>query len=141
MRYLRGFAVLCVVAIISAGCATPFGERLQSAVSIISSASAATVDPKVVIVAANAFDALEVTAKNYLKLPRCNGNNGPVCRSPAATQPLISAVRSGRVARRNAIAFLKAHPGELGPGGLYDALNTSILTIETIFRSYNIGGV
>lgn len=141
MRYPRIAGLLVVVALVSSGCSTPFGERLNAAVSLVTSASAATVDPKVVIVAAQTFDAMEVTAKNYLKLRRCNGSNGPVCRSPAATRPLIAAVHSGRTARKNALAFLKAHPGQLGPSGLYDALNASIGTMQEIFRNYNIGGV
>lgn len=147
MRYLRGFAALCVVAVVGGGCATQFGERIQSVASIASvtssaasAVSSATVDPKAIIVAANAFDAIEVTAKNYLRLQRCGATSGPVCRSPAATRPLIAAVRSGREARKNALAFLKSHPGQLGPGGLYDALDASIKTVQAIFANYKIGG-
>lgn len=98
------------------------------------------VSPTAIIVAANTFNAMEATATNYLRLPRCTGTNGPVCRSPVATAKLIPAIRSGRVARDNAIDFIEKHPGELGPQGLYDALKTSVETLRIIFSQYNVGG-
>jgi hypothetical protein len=99
----------------------------------------ATVSPAAVIVAANAFDALEVTATNYLKLVKCNGSNGPVCRDPAATKVIIPAVRSGRVARNNLEQFLKDNPGQLGPSGLYNALTASINTLQGVVAQYQTG--
>lgn len=98
----------------------------------------ATVSPAAVIVAANAFDALEVTATNYLKLKKCDGSN-PVCRSPAATKVIVPAVRSGRVARNNLEQFLKDNPGQLGPSGLYNALTASINTLQGVIAAYNVG--
>lgn len=99
----------------------------------------ATVSPAAVIVAANAFDALEVTATNYLKLVKCNGSNGPVCRDPAATKVIVPAVRSGRVARNNLEQFLKDNPGQLGPSGLYNALTASINTLQGVVAQYQTG--
>ena len=32
-----------------------------------------------------------------------------------------------------------AHPGELGPQGLYDALTGAVSTIQDIFTTYNVG--
>ncbi len=92
-----------------------------------------------VSVAGNTFDALETTATSYLQLPRCTGTNGPICRDPAATKKIISAVRSGRVARNNLEQFFVDHPGQLGPQGLYDALQSAIATLQAVISQYNIG--
>lgn len=92
-----------------------------------------------VAVAGNTFDALEATATSYLQLPRCNGTNGPICRDPGATKKIISAVRAGRVARNNLEQFFTDHPGQLGPQGLYDALQASISTLQSVINTYNIG--
>ena len=115
-----------------AGCAA-----LQNAYDTLNGTS---VSPTAVYVAANAFDAVEVTATNYLKLPKCTGSNGPVCRSPAATKQIIPAVRSGRVARTNLENFMAQNPGALGPVGLYNALTTATSTLQAIVQQYSIGG-
>lgn len=99
-----------------------------------------TVSPTAVYVAANAFDAVEVTATNYLKLKKCTGTNGPVCRSPVATKQIIPAVRSGRVARTNLENFMAQNPGALGPAGLYNALTSATATLQAIVAQYNVGG-
>lgn len=101
--------------------------------------TSAQVSPTLVVVAGNTFDALEATATNYLKLPRCNGRNGPVCRDPSATAQLIPAIRAGRVARTNLEQFMTTHPGSLGPQGLYDALTAATNTLQSIVTQYNIG--
>ncbi len=100
----------------------------------------ATVSPTAVYVAANAFDAVEVTATNYLRLKKCTGTNGPVCRSPAATKQIIPAVRAGRVARTNLENFMAQNPGALGPAGLYNALTAATATLQSIVSQYNVGG-
>lgn len=118
------------LALFSAGCA-----NLDNAWQTLTSA---TVSPQVVVVAANTFDTLEATATAYLRLPRCNGKNGPICRDPGATAKLIPAVRAGRVARNNLEQFMLDHPGALGPQGLYDALQAAISTLQNVVTQYNI---
>ena len=93
-----------------------------------------------VTVAGNTFDALEATATSYLRLPRCSASSGPICRNPSITKAIISAVRSGRVARNNLEQFFTDHPGQLGPQGLYDALQTAISTLQAIINQNNIKG-
>lgn len=110
-------------------------STLQKDYAII---TGATVSTAAVTVAGNSFDALEATATNYLKLKRCNGTNGPICRDPGATAALIPAVRGARIARNNLEAFLVANPGQLGPTGLYNALTASLNTLEAIFSQYNV---
>ena len=98
----------------------------------------ASVSPTAVIVAANSFDALEATATNYLRLKKCSASSGPVCRDAKATAVIIPAIRSGRSARNNLEQFLKDHPGQLGPQGLYDALQAAITTLRQSFAIYGV---
>lgn len=129
---------LALVAFALGGCAQ--WQAIEQKVSTVASAiSDATVNPQAVLVASNIFDGLEVTATNYLRLAKCNGTT-PVCRNAAATKAIIPAVRSGRVARNNLQTFFKDHPGQLGPQGLYDALQKSIATLQEAYAKYQIGG-
>lgn len=112
------------------GCA-----NFQNAWNVLTSAQ---VTPQTVVVAANTFDALEATATAYLKLRRCSATSGPVCRDPGVTKKIIPAVRSGRVARNNLEQFFRDHPGQLGPQGLYDALQAAINTLQGIISQYHL---
>lgn len=107
---------------------------------VFSSAGDIQVSIVTVAVAGNTFDAVEATATNYLRLVKCNGSNGPICRSPTATKRIIPAIRAGRVARNNLEQFFIDHPGALGPKGDYDALLSAISTLQSIFNQYNIIG-
>ena len=98
-----------------------------------------TVSPTAVYVAANAFDAVEATATNYLKLQKCTASSGPVCRNAAATAQIIPAVRAGRVARTNLENFMAQNPGALGPVGLYNALTAATTTLQAIVSQYKVG--
>lgn len=126
---MRKLLIIGLAALSLAGCA-----NLQNAWV---AATSSTVSPTVVIVAANSFDALEVTATNYLKLPKCTGASS-VCRSPEATAKIIPAIRAGRVARNNLEQFMRDHPGQLGSQGSYDALKAAIDTLNGIFSQYSI---
>ena len=98
----------------------------------------ATVSPQAVIVAANSFDAIEITATKYLRLKKCV-NGGPViCRDPAISKQIIPAIRSGRIARDKLEQFLIDNPGQLGPSGLYNVLTASIDTLQKIYDQYNV---
>ena len=121
---MRKIAIACAIALSLGGCA-----NLQNAWGVLTSVQ---VTPQAVSIAGNTFDALEATATNYLRLAKCTGSNGPICRDPAASKKIISAVRSGRVARNNLEQFFADHPGQLGPQGLYDAFNAAISTLQTI---------
>lgn len=101
-------------------------------------ATGATVPTTGVIVAVNTFDALEATATNYLSLPKCVTGGSSLCRDPGATAKIIPAVRAGRVARTNLESFLQANPGQLGPSGLYNALQASVTTLQGILTQYGV---
>jgi hypothetical protein len=135
---LKRILAIAGLAFALAGCAQM--QAIEQKVStVVSAVTGATVNPQAVLVASNIFDGLEVTATNYLRLPKCNGST-PVCRDPAATKAIIPAIRSGRVARNNLQQFFRDHPGQLGPSGLYDALQSSIGTLQSIYAQYQIGG-
>lgn len=116
-----------------AGCAT-----LTQDYAII---TGATVSPAAVIVAGNAFDAIEATATNYLVFCRANRTIAGCGSYVAARKAILPAVRSGRVARNNLENFLTANPGALGPSGLYNALVTAINTLQGVAQTYQIAGV
>lgn len=127
---MKRFLIVLGLSVSLAGCA-----NLTNAWNVLTSTS---VSPTVVVVAVNTFDALEVTAANYLKLPRC-ASGGPVaCRDPGVTAKIIPAVRSGRGARNQLEQFIASHPGQLGPQGLYDALMASVNTLQSIYSQYGI---
>ena len=127
---MRKILAIGLLAASLVGCA-----QLQSDWSAITGAS---VSPTAVIVAANAFDGVEATATNYLRLKKCSALTGPVCRNPAATAAIIPAIRSGRQARNALETFMQQNPGVLGPTGLYNALTAATSTLEQIFSTYNI---
>lgn len=130
---MRKFPLILLLALLPVlgGCATV--QRLEAAWQSVKSA---TVSPTGVVVTAKIFDALEATATNYLRLKRCSTTSGPICRDPAVTPRLIQAVHEGRAARDTLLAFQKAHPGQLGDQGVYDALQASISTITAIVNDY-----
>ena len=110
--------------------------NFQSAIGTI---TGATVSPRLVYIAENSYDAIEVTATGYLRI--CHARmTTPGCSSTAIAK-LIPAVRSGRVARSNLNSFMKAHPDALGATGLYDALVTATNTLQAVSATYNIAGV
>lgn len=116
-----------------AGCAT-----LQQDWAIV---TGATVSPAAVIVAGNAFDAIEATATNYLTFCKVNRTIAGCGSYVAARAAILPAVRSGRVARNNLENFLTANPGQLGPSGLYNALVSAINTLQGVATQYSITGV
>lgn len=102
-------------------------------------ATGASVPPTAIYIARNSFDAVEVTATNYITYCKVHPTT-PGC-SKSAIQQVIPAVRSGRVARNNLVQFEKQNPGVWGPSGLYNALITATNTLQQISAQYNMAGV
>lgn len=132
---MKNILAIALLAVSLGGCA---GTRFGTFISTVESAATGTVSPEAIYIARNAFDAVEVSATNYLLLTKCPVK-APFCRDKGATAKLIPAIRSGRVARNNASQFLKDHPNQLGTQGLYDALISSTDTIKQILAQYNLG--
>lgn len=131
----RFSAAVFGVALALGGCA-----KLVETAQFVSTANAAvqdlTVSPEAVLIASNAFDAVQVTATNYLRLKRCTGENGPLCRDPDYTKTLIASIKTGRQARDDLQQFLRDNPGKLGKAGLYNALVQSIDSIRGMIATY-----
>ena len=117
-----------VLVLVLAGCA-----NIQNAYDTL---TGTVVSPTAVYVARNSFDAVEVTATNYIVY--CKVHPAQVGCSKSAIAQMIPAVRAGRVARNNLVAFEVAHPGALGPTGLYDALTAATNTLQAIQAQYHI---
>lgn len=130
MRKLALAGVLAL-AFFASGCAQMQNtwERLTSV----------QIDPRDVYIAENAFDAIQITASNYLHYCSSVQPASPVCKKEAIAQ-LVPAVRSGRVARVNLDTFVKSHPDALGAKGLYDALVSATNTLQAISTQYNLTG-
>lgn len=124
---MKKLILISMLALSVGGCA-----QLTNAYNALTGVS---VSPTAVIVAANAFDGLEATATNYLKLPKCGSFP---CRNQNAVMAIIPAIRSGRIARNNLEQFLAANPGALGPQGLYNALTAATDTLKQVFLQYGI---
>lgn len=119
------YAGLLFVALVFSGCTT------------LQAVTGARISATQVVIAANAFDALEATASGYLRLRRCTPTSGPVCRSPAATAQIVPAIRSGRVARNNLEQYVKTHP-EGAPQDLFAKLTLANDTLRSVYAVYGI---
>lgn len=134
---MKKLLIMLLIAPLLGACATTFGQELSN---IYNAATGATVSPAAVLVAGNSFDAVEKTATNYIVF--CSGHRtNPACANFITIRSqLVPAVRSGRAARNNLEAFMKANPGALGPAGLYNALQASVQTLQDVMTQYHIVG-
>jgi hypothetical protein len=132
MRKFIAAAMLAVTLSVGvSGCGT-----IQQAWDI---ATSTKISPAAMVIARESFNSVEIIATRYLRLKKCSATSGPVCRDPAATRIIIPTVRNGIVARNNMVAFMREHPGELGPAGVYDALNLATDGLKKVFTDYRIG--
>ena len=136
---MKKLLVIVVITLSLAGCqGTRFGDFIATAGNAITAAENA-VTPQQIYIAANAFDAVKVSATNYLKLRRCP-TNAPFCRDPSVTKKLIPLIRAGTIARNNAVSWARANPNGFADKTLYEKLTAITSTIEEMMRQYNIGG-
>lgn len=133
-KFFSALALLAVVGLLTlpqGGCsqAQQTWDKFQNAVAV---ATNAKVPMREIVLARNAFNAVEIAATGVLRTPTCDGTNGPICRPAQYTQPIIDAIRKGISAREDLKAFVKAHPGELGPAGLLDAFKSATKTLNDL---------
>ena len=120
------FAAAAMLAL--AGCA-----NITSAIDTVTQAK---VPASQVAIAVNAFDAVKVTAKNYVVY--CSPVPAPVgCDDTAIQTKLDPAIKAGTTARNSLEDFVASHPGELGDAGVYDALQTATDTIQQIVSAFH----
>lgn len=139
MRLMRYLAI-AGLALSLGGCGpgTKLGDFVSTVKASVGALSSASVPPKAVLVAATAFDGAERIAEQYLRLPICQVSLTRACRNPALTEPIAGAVSDGRAARDTALTFLKDHPGQLGPSGVYDALVSSTGLLKKILKDNGV---
>ena len=85
---MKKLFIVVAIALSLAGCqGTRFGDFIATAGNAITAAENA-VTPQQIYIAANAFDAVKVSATNYLELRRCP-TNAPITLSIAVVADLI----------------------------------------------------
>jgi hypothetical protein len=109
----------------------------SNAQNVIGTIGNTSVPPNVALVAANSFDALEAAATAYLQLPPCGGAV-VVCRNQLAVANIVSAVRSGRVARNQIESLLNVNSGAPIPIASYNTLTAAISTLQAVYAQFNI---
>ena len=88
----------------------------------------ATVSPTQIIVAANAFDAGEASATQYLLYCR-QASPVPSYCALSTRQSVIAAVRAGRVARNQLEPYVVS--GTAGPSAIYNTLVATVTSLQT----------
>lgn len=118
---MKRILLIAALALSAAGCAQLQG--LKSAYSIVTES---TVPAQSVIVAANAFDALQGTATQYLIY--CKANLATAICSAANRRNVIKYVRVGRAARNQLETSIAS--GANGPAPVYNALIAAITQLN-----------
>lgn len=120
---MKKFLAIGLLAFSLSGCAS-----LQTTWSVITGAS---VSPTQIIVAANAFDAGEASATQYLLFCKAN----PVVSYCAlkTRQTVVAAVRAGRVARSQLEPYIVS--GTAGPSAIYNTLVGIVSSLQTLVPS------
>lgn len=96
------------------------------------------VSPQSAAVSINTFDALEIIATGYVRLPPCVTGNLGICRSSIAVANIVPAIRAGRVARDQIVTLLQQNAGANIPIDNFNTLQSIITTLQTIYAQYNI---
>ena len=96
---------------------------LQTTWNIITGAS---VSPTQIIIAANAFDAGEASATQYLLY--CRANPAVSYCALATRQAVVRAVRAGRVTRQQLEPYIVS--GTAGPAALYNTLVATVTSLQ-----------
>lgn len=107
--------------------------------STIANLESAGLSMNQVYVAANAFDAAENTATQYLKLPACSPGNGYVCRNPAAVTAIANVGRPAVKARQNLVAACLVSTTSADCVSAYGTVTTAVSTLQAIFTQYGKG--
>lgn len=104
MNHVLRLAIAAVVASTLAACTRDTQLFLEGAHAV----STAEVSGTAIVVATRAFGGAELLAASYLNLRRCTQGTRPLCREASATPVIKGAVYSGRIARDELKAQLRA---------------------------------
>lgn len=131
---MKKLLLAMTIALSLGGCAE-FKNFWDTSVTAVS-----TVSPSAIYIARNSFDAVEVTATNYIVFCKVHPRTTGCSKTAIAT--IIPAVRSGRIARTNLTQWQRNNPpGTWGPASLYNALVAATSTLQQIQAQYNVAGV
>ena len=108
---------------------------IQKVETVYREVTSATITVQQVYIAANAFDAIEASATQYLRLPVCGKLP---CRNPSATNSLVASIRSGRLARNKLEASVGSNPNGLVDANLFATLTSSTATIKAILAEFGV---
>ena len=86
-----------------------------------------TVSPTQILIAANAFDAGEASATQYLLY--CKANAAVPACALKTRQTVVSAVRAGRVARNQLEPYIVS--GTAGPTAIYNTLVATVTSLQS----------
>lgn len=103
VKHLSKLLACAALSLTISGCAEI--SRFWAGVSVVAGAS---VPGYQVVAAAQSFDASELVAAAYLRLPTCTVSSGPACHRPADTPLIKGAFLSGRIARDELKVQLRA---------------------------------
>lgn len=117
---IRKLLVLALLALPLGACAS-----LQTAWSVVTGAS---VSPTQIIIAANAFDAGEASATQYLLFCKATVPAPSYC-ALATRQAVVKAVRAGRVTRAQLEPYIVS--GTAGPVAIYNTLIATVTQLQT----------
>jgi hypothetical protein len=117
---MKKLLVIAALALGLGGCAT-----LQTDWSIITGTS---VSPTQIIIAANAFDAGEASATQYLLYCKATVPAPSYC-ALGTRQTVVKAVRAGRVARNQLEPYIVS--GTAGPIAIYNTLVATVSSLQT----------
>jgi hypothetical protein len=117
---MKKYLVIAALALSLGGCA--------SVTKVWDIATGITVSPTQIIVAANAFDAGEASATQYLLFCKATRPAPSYC-ALSTRRSVISAVRSGRAARNQLEPYIVSSTA--GPSALYNTLVAAITTVQS----------
>jgi hypothetical protein len=126
-KILTSVALCALVAM--AGCA-----KLNT---VISAVTTSNIPAKTMYVGISAFNVIETPAIAYVSY--CSVKVAPVgCDDAVIQTKIVPAINSGITAKKTLLAFLQAHPGQLGDSGVYDALVTATSALTTYSSLYTV---
>lgn len=117
---MKKFLLVLPLTLSLGACAT-----LQADWSIITGAS---ISPTQIVIAANAFDAAEATATQYLLYCKAALPAPSIC-ALKTRQTVVSAVRAGRTARNQLEPYVVS--GTAGPAAIYNTLTATVSSLQT----------
>lgn len=141
-RFLTACALVAAIAV--AGCAqlATFENKVQQAYTAVTEFK---VSYKYALASVAAYNTVQDTAAQYLRLPTCTSTSGPVCHDRRATKPLVATMQAGRVSRNAVLAYMASNPCDangncpLMPQGLVDTLRSATGVVQATYDTYKHG--